>query len=37
MVEKSDRFYLDPDKVLKVQLCHQHPGRHESVRVTIDT
>ena len=33
MVEKSDRFYLDPDKVRKVELCHEPPGR-ERVRVT---
>jgi hypothetical protein len=35
MVEKSDRFYLDPDKVRKVELCHEPPGR-ERVRVTVE-
>ena len=35
MVEKSDRFHLDPDKVRKVELLHQPPGR-ERVRVTIE-
>jgi hypothetical protein len=34
MVDKSDRFYLDPDKVRSVELCHQPPGR-ERVRVTL--
>ena len=31
----SDKFYLDPDKVRKLELCHQPPGR-ERVRVTIE-
>ena len=35
MVEKSNRFYLDPDKVRKVELLHQPPGR-ERVRVTVE-
>jgi hypothetical protein len=35
MVEKSDRFYLDPDKVRKVELCHEPAGR-ERVRVTVE-
>ena len=35
MVDKSDRFYLDPDKVRKVELLHEPPGR-ERVRVTIE-
>ena len=35
MVEKPDRFYLDPDKVRKVELCHQPPDR-ERVRVTVE-
>ena len=35
MVEKSDRFHLDPDKVRKVELLHQPPGRVR-VRVTIE-
>ena len=35
MVEKSDRFHLDPDKVRKVELLHQPPGR-ERVRITIE-
>jgi hypothetical protein len=35
MVDKPDRFYLDPDKVCKVELCHQPPGR-ERVRVTVE-
>jgi hypothetical protein len=34
MVDKSDRFYLDPDNVRKVELCHDPPGR-ERVRVTV--
>ena len=35
MVDKSsDRFYLDPDKVRKVELSHQPPGR-ERVRVAL--
>jgi hypothetical protein len=35
MVEKSNRFYLDPDKVRKVELLHQPPGRVR-VRVTVE-
>jgi hypothetical protein len=33
--DKGDRFYLDPDKVRKVELLHQPPGR-ERVRVTVE-
>lgn len=32
---ESYRFRLDPDKVRKVELCHQPPGR-ERVRVTVE-
>ena len=35
MVDISDRFYLDPDKVRKVELCHEPPSR-ERVRVTVE-
>jgi hypothetical protein len=35
MVDKPDRFYLDPDKVRKVEFFHQPPGR-ERVRVTVE-
>ena len=35
MVDKSDRFYLDPDKVRKVELLHEPPSR-ERVRVTVE-
>jgi hypothetical protein len=35
MVKKSNRFYLDPDKVRKVELLHQPPGRVR-VRVTVE-
>ncbi len=35
MSEKSHKFHLDPDKVRKVELCHQPPGR-ERVRVTVE-
>ena len=35
MVDDSDRFYLDPDNVRKVELCHEPPGR-ERVRVTVE-
>ena len=35
MVDKSDRFYLDPDKVRKVELFHEPPSR-EGVRVTVE-
>jgi hypothetical protein len=31
----SDKFYLDPDKVRKVELCHE-PASRESVRVTVE-
>jgi hypothetical protein len=31
----SDRVHLDPDKVRKVELCHQPPGR-ERIRVTVE-
>jgi hypothetical protein len=33
--DKSHKFHLDPDKVRKVELCHQPPGR-ERVRVTVE-
>ncbi len=35
MVDKSDRSYLDPDKVRKVELSHEPPSR-ERVRVTVE-
>ena len=35
MIDGSDRFHLDPDKVRKVELLHQPPGR-ERVRVTVE-
>ncbi len=35
MVDNSDRFYLDPDNVRKVELYHEPPGR-ERVRVTVE-
>jgi hypothetical protein len=35
MVAPSDRSYLDPDKVRKVELCHEPPSR-ERVRVTVE-
>ena len=35
MLDKPDRFYLDPDKVRKVELVHQPPSR-EDVRVTVE-
>ena len=35
MSDKSNRFQLDPDKVRKVELCHQPPGRGR-VRVTVE-
>jgi hypothetical protein len=35
MTNKSHMFHLDPDKVRKVELWHQLPGR-ESVRVTVE-
>ena len=33
---KSDKFHVDPDKVRKVELCHQPPGGREHVRVTVE-
>jgi len=33
--DKAHKFHLDPDKVRKVELCHQPPGR-ERVRVTVE-
>ena len=36
MVDKSDRFHLDPDKVRKVELCHHPPGGRERVRATVE-
>jgi hypothetical protein len=36
MVDKSDKFHLDPEKVRKVELCHQPPGGRERVRVTVE-
>ena len=35
MPDKSHKFHLDPDKVRKVELCHQPPGRGR-VRVTVE-
>ncbi len=35
MVDKLDRFYLDPDNVRKVELCHE-PSSRERVRVTVE-
>jgi hypothetical protein len=35
MVDKADRFYLDPDNVRKVELSHEPPSR-EVVRVTVE-
>jgi hypothetical protein len=35
MSDKSHKLHLDPDKVRKVELCHQPPGR-ERVRVTLE-
>ena len=35
MVDNSDRFYLDPDNVRKVELYHEPPSR-ERVRVTVE-
>jgi hypothetical protein len=32
---KGDRFYLDPDKVRKVEISHEPPTR-ERVRVTVE-
>ena len=37
MTDKSDRYYLDPDKVRKVELCRQQPpGDRERMRVTVE-
>jgi hypothetical protein len=33
--EKGDSFYLDPDKVRKVEISHEPPTR-ERVRVTVE-
>ncbi len=33
--DKGDRFYLDPDKVRKVEISHEPPTR-ERVRVTVE-
>ncbi len=30
-----NRFYLDPDKVRRVEISHQPPGR-ENVRVSVE-
>ena len=35
MSDKSDRFYLDPDKVRKVEISHEPPTR-ERARVTVE-
>jgi hypothetical protein len=35
MVGNSDEFQLDPDKVRKVKLCHEPPGRSR-VRVSVE-
>jgi hypothetical protein len=35
MVDNSDRFYLDPDQVRKVEILHEPPSR-ERVRVTVE-
>jgi hypothetical protein len=35
VLNQSDRVHLDPDKVRKVKLCHQPPGR-ERVCVTVE-
>ena len=35
MVDRSDRFYLDPDNARKVELCHEPPGR-QRVRATVE-
>ena len=34
MVDNSDRFYLDPDKVRKVELSYE-PRSRERVHVTV--
>jgi hypothetical protein len=35
MIDESDRFYLDPNNVRKVELVHQ-PTSREGVRVTVE-
>ena len=30
-----NRFHLDPDKVRKVEICHQYPGLQD-VRVSVE-
>jgi hypothetical protein len=35
MIDESDRFYLDPNNVRKVELVHQ-PTSREDVRVTVE-
>ena len=35
MIDNSDRFYLDPDNVRKLELVHQ-PTSHEDVRVSVE-
>jgi hypothetical protein len=35
MSDKSHKVHLDPDKVRRVELCHQPPGR-ERVPVTVE-
>lgn len=35
MYDGPDTFHRDPDKVRKVELFHQPPGR-ENVRVTVE-
>jgi hypothetical protein len=35
MSDKPHKLHLDPDKVRRVELCHQPPGR-ERVRVTVE-
>jgi hypothetical protein len=35
MIDESDRFYMDPDNVRKVELVHQ-PSSREDVRVTVE-
>jgi hypothetical protein len=36
MTDKPDRYYMDPDNVRKVELCHQPPGGRERMRVTVE-
>ena len=35
MSDKSHRLHSDPDKVRKMELCHEPPSR-ERVRVTVE-